>query len=253
MNMAILIPSFDKYSFVWPMFFEFFKRNWGDCTFPVYLGTNFKSADLDWVTDVKIGQDTTWGLKVSKMLDQIQEEYVMIVLEDFFIVEKVENNVIEGAVKFMQANNIDCLGLHACPKPLNKVKNGIDVWGEIQPGEPYRINAQVSIWKKSSLLKILRPKFSPWDFEGYGDVIARKNKLSIWGSYKPIIFYKQAIGRGKWFRDIVAICEAIGINYNFDEIGYYEPGACKVTLKNLIKSKLKPLLLPLLAMWKARH
>jgi hypothetical protein len=258
MNMAILIPSFDKYSFVWPMFFEFFKRNWGDCPFPVYLGTNFKSADLDWVTDVKIGQDTTWGLKVSNMLKQIPEEYVMIILEDFFIVEKVENNVIEGAFKFMQSNNIDCLGLHACPKPLNNVKDDTDVWGEIQPGEPYRINAQVAIWKKSSLMKILRPKFSPWDLERYGDVVAKKNRLSIWGSYRPILIYEHTIKKGLWLDTFVDYCKNNKIEFSpkegvFDFSNRSYNVSRSIKLKHILKLKLQSLLFPLLAIWKARH
>ncbi|AQQ09169.1 hypothetical protein L21SP3_00969 [Sedimentisphaera cyanobacteriorum] len=243
MSMAVLVPSFDKYSFLWQAFFKLFKEYWPNCRYPVYLGTNYKSADIDWVTDLKIGEDTCWGLTVSKMLEMIEEDYVVIILEDFFIIELVDDAAIESAYEFIKANGIDCLGLHACPKPKTLPQDG-QIFGEVLPGEPYRINAQVSIWKKESLLKVLRPNFSPWDFETLGDVVARKNSLEIWGSYKPLIHHEQAIGRGKWFQSIVPVCEKHGINFDFYERGFYEPQKPSFIAK--CKGLIKPHIIPIL-------
>ncbi len=240
MSMAILVPSFDKYSFLWPIFFKLFKKNWSDCPYKVYLGSNFLSSDLDWVTDIKIGTDTTWGLKVSKMLQQIPEEYVLIILEDFFIIGPVNNSVIDHALKFMTSKNIDCFGLHACPGPEPFVESEDKPFGELLPGQPYRVNAQVSIWKKGSLLKLLRPQYSPWDFETWGTQAAKRMNLSIWGSYKPIIHYQQAIGGGKWFREAVDICKENGFEFNFSERGFYErkPPRLLNRIKGVIKEYL---------------
>lgn len=241
MSMAILVPSFDKYSFLWPMFFKMFKKNWPDCPYKIYLGSNFKTCGLDWVTDVKIGKDTTWGLKVSKMLHQIQEDYVLFILEDFFIVKPVDNVVIANALEFIISNNLDCLGLHACPSPLPIVESRDKPFGELYPGQPFRINAQVSIWKKEALLRLLRPKFSPWHFETWGTQAAKRMNVSIWGSYKPMIHYEQAIGGGKWFKSMVDIYRDNGMEMNFNERGFFEPGP--PTLKNRFKAVVKNILL----------
>jgi hypothetical protein len=70
---------------------------------------------------------------------------------------------------------------------------------KLSPNSPCLTSIQPAIWRKSELLKFLKPEYSPWDFEIAGDVIAKNNVENYFVAKldKPIYF--NMVRQGKVF------------------------------------------------------
>ena len=81
-NMAILVCSCDKYEDVWNPMFEMFYKFWPDCPYDVYLLSNNKTYNHDRVKTITTGDDVSWSKAFRKAINEINEEYVLIIMED---------------------------------------------------------------------------------------------------------------------------------------------------------------------------
>jgi hypothetical protein len=220
-NTAVLVLSCDKYSDVWKPFFLFFQKYWSDCPFPVYLGTNTQAFSFENVTQVFSNKTTSWSDELDTILKQIPEKYVLIILEDYFIYESVNNHQLFDIIDIMEQERAAFIKLGAFPtkynslwpyKPLN---SRADI-GTIYKNSKYRLCLQTAIWNKEILLQLLIPDENPWQFEI--EASKRSNELSnpflcvipdpkkkiVHG---PITYYCTALSEGKWMRGAVELCK----------------------------------------------
>lgn len=199
-NMAILVVSCDKYSDLWEPFFELLEIYWPDCHYSVYLGTNQKKVQRNNVTTICIGEDKSWSDNIAKMLAVIKEQYVLLLLEDFFLEQRVDTKKINGLLEIVKEKEIDCLRL--CPEPpAKKIMNREFMIGEISFKAPYVISTQPSIWRKTALLSLLHEGYSAWDFEKKNSEAIKKMKkiLKIWGCNDYVIKRHNGVERGKYY------------------------------------------------------
>ena len=220
-NTAILILSCDKYADVWEPFFLFFKKYWSDCPFPVYLGTNQKQFSFYKVKQIFSNRNTTWSDELKVILEQIPEKYIIIILEDYFIYESVNNDKISEIIEVMKKNDAAYMKLGAFPAKYNELwpyttLSGADDIGVIAKDSKYRLCLQTAIWNKDVLLSLLNPTENPWQFEIEGSkrsnfidnpflcIIADPSKKVVHG---PIQYYCTALSAGKWMRGAIRLCE----------------------------------------------
>lgn len=87
-ELSILICSCDKYEDAWEPFFYFFKKFWEDCSFNIYLLTNFKRHNDEKVISLIIGEDIDWSTSFLKAIEKINTKYIVIFIvifmEDYF-------------------------------------------------------------------------------------------------------------------------------------------------------------------------
>ncbi len=203
-NIPILIPSCDKYSDIWPIFFHSFWLNWPDCPFPIYLGANFKKWNDPRINNILVGIDQTWCANLQMYLDYINSDYVILFLEDFIIRNKIDTTKICKFINIAMENNIDCLRLKPSPPPSRRINNFSNL-GEVLKGEPYRISTQVAIWKTEYLRKLAHPKMNIWEFEHFGTLLSDRMEGKVWCVYSPEIDYCHCVERGEWLIDGVKL------------------------------------------------
>ena len=225
-NTAILVLSCDKYADIWRPFFLFFNKYWNDCPFPVYLGTNSSSFSFSNVKQIFSNKTTTWSDELETILRQISEKYVLIILEDYFIYENVDNKKLVDIVDIMEEQQAAFIKLGAFPKqydslwPHTHLKGRKDI-GVIENTSKYRLCLQTAIWNKEILLNLLNPTENPWEFEIEASkrsnnlpnpflcIIADPQKKVVHG---PITYYCTALSAGKWMRGAVDLCRKENIN-----------------------------------------
>lgn len=220
-NTAILVLSCDKYADAWQPFFLFFQKYWSDCPFPVYLGTNEKVFSFPNVKQIFSRKQTTWSDELKTILQQIPETNIIIMLEDYFIYKKVNNEEVFQLIDEMQKQNAAYIKLGAFPAkydglwPYKPLKENPKL-GEIEKGAKYRLCLQTALWNKNVLLNLLDIKENPWQFEI--EASKRSNKLEnpfllvitnpkekvVHG---PIQYYCTALSAGKWMRDAIRLCK----------------------------------------------
>lgn len=211
-NLRILIPSCNSYSDLWIPFVFCFKKYWFDCLWPVNIISD--SSSIEELNGIKInsfGSSLSWSEILKKALLSINEEYVLLMLDDFLLKTFINNSEVIQIFNLVQSRNINMFRLIPRPAPLN-IKNKL--YSEIFPNEKWRVSTQAAIWNKQSLLKILIDNESPWEFEMSG--CGRASKIpSFYGSKNHIIkYYHHDVQRGLWFPWSIMWMRLNGVPFN---------------------------------------
>lgn len=173
MSIPILVVSCDAYQDVWHPFFHCFFKNWSDCPFPVHLVSNKLKYSDERVSSIFVGTDVDYSSNLINALNQIPEEWIIFWVEDRPPARQVDTSRLIKLIELAQSKNAGYLKLIPInpPAPL-----GPEEIGEIPKGSRYRISMTVALWKKSTLLKILKAGESAWEIEKGGGV-ARSNEI----------------------------------------------------------------------------
>jgi hypothetical protein len=223
---SLLVISCDRYVDVWPTFFTIFHKTWPDCPYPLFLGTNYKRCDDPRVTTIPIGDDVSWAHGARLMLNAIASDYVITFLEDFLIEKRVDTAAIERLVEIARAEKLGCLRLAAgqpLAYPPTRPVEGHAGLGVVEPGEPYRVSAQVAIWHRATLEKYLIPGASPWEFEVIGSALSNREPELFWAVYEPAIVYDQVIEKGKWKPEGLRLATEAGVKPDLNSRGVFSP------------------------------
>ena len=212
---SVLIPSCDAYSDLWAPFFYQFNKHWSDCPFQIYLGSNYLEFDKYNIKTLKSENENIWSNCMLLFLSQIKTDYVLISLEDFFLRKKICTEDIMQNLNILKNSSGHVIRLVPRNKPdirLNKFKN----IGEYSQNASFRVSTQASIWKKDSLLKLIKSGESIWEFEVNGSIRSTIFLNGFYGVYKPIFTYgHHVVERGKWFRKEAAYFGRLDIGCDF--------------------------------------
>lgn len=242
-ELAILVPSCDKYSDTWKPFFHFFWKYWIDCPFEVYLGTNYKEFDYPKVNVIKIGEDKGWAGSTKEMLKAINSKYVLLFLEDYFIYECQTNKILQAHEIFKRLN-ARYMKLTPDPKPDIKVSE-YPLIGKIKEGARYKTSIGIEIWDVHTLLSLLVDGESAWDMEIKGSERA-KNLDGFYRTWNPLVKFHNAIVCGTWRRHAIRYCRRNGIEIDTSHRPVFGiPETFWISVKSLIRRTISRLPEPL--------
>lgn len=191
-NITILVNSCDKYDDLWPPFFELMWKYWPDRKWEVILNTESKRyrhanhPEFDIKTFAPFEKDNknhTWAKRLLWHLDRIETEFVLLLLDDFFIQNYVDQSRLDLIVNWIsQDNNIACF--YTFPYKGGYIKSDeYEGFVSLTNEGQFRVNCQAAIWRKSILQELLNADWSPWEFEELG---SRKAQNSPYKFYCPL-------------------------------------------------------------------
>ncbi len=202
-RMAVLVSSCDKYVDVWDPFFILMDKFWEDVPYNVYLNTesivyenknkNFSVKTLN-LLEKRNPRRTTWSARMIDALNRIEEEYVFILIEDFFLREKVQTELIEEILDKMDKDELMCqvqlfgTRTNCDNNEVNVMTDKINI--EQIGDDKAKVCFVPVIWRKKTLLKWLRKHETIWAFESLGAKRAKrwKYKSQVYRVYQPAIF-----------------------------------------------------------------
>lgn len=227
---SLLVLSCDKYRDLWDPFFKLLKNNWGDCPFDIYLVTeaevfNCDYLDVKTITNQKNGQ---WSRRLLEALKRIDSKYILFMLDDFFIKNKVDEAYIFQCLEWMEEDNkIACFSfVPSLWKDKNEMKYKKFV--ERPNGSYYRVNCQAGVWNKKVLMDLIKPYEDAWDFEWRASCRSNKTDYRFFALKKHtpwIIDYNYdngggGIHRGKWSHGVESVFAQNGIDVDFSIRGF---------------------------------
>jgi hypothetical protein len=153
-----------------------------------------------------------------KALSLITEDWVIFWVEDRPPASPVDTDRLVKLIQLAQAKDAGYLKLIPCNPPA--FVNKVEEIGEIPKGSRYRISMTVALWKKETLLKILKAGETAWDIEKKGG-IERANAISdrffalpIETFAKPPLLDIHLISKGKiMWRGLKMLKEERLLNY----------------------------------------
>lgn len=167
MNVALLIIGFDGYKDVWDSYFYLLNKYWDKNERPkTYLLTSELTPHYDGVITIAAGKGAEWSTKTRVGVENIKEDYVVLLLEDFFTTRKVDTKKLQHVVEIMQRDN-----LKYCRILDQKRMYGPKYKGEkhiliIPRKDKYGICLEPGIWNKEFLREMVGTEnYNPWLFE----------------------------------------------------------------------------------------
>ena len=207
-SFAVLVLSCDKYSDVWPAFFECFRKYFRAGNWPVYLGSNTKKGHDPEVITILSGGDPDWSTSYKRILQQIPQKKLFVILEDLFLSSKVDEHMLVALVDFMFEK--DARHIRYWANPLPDLPTDNPLVGECVKGAPYR-STVCGLWDRDYLLRLLIEGESPWNFEIMGSYRTSYSD-GFYATTSPICEYKNMIEKGKWVSASVEWANRNGIS-----------------------------------------
>ncbi len=238
-NVTVLVNSCDKYEDVWEPFFTILKKQWPECEqYQIVLNTEEKVYNCDFmnITTICGGKGKTWSQRLKYVLGQIESDYILYFLEDFFLLEKVNNETLQEALALIQSDNsIGYIGLKYQKERNYRdpalIDNSVRFINKDNVITVNRINSMTALWNKQWLVSLLRDHETPWEFELYGSVRSKRdpNKVLVINNADgccPCVFnyqvdaeYGYSLQGGKWLPKCIDLIESYGLKVNFDNLG----------------------------------
>ena len=233
-KVAILVNSCDLYEDAWSPFFDLLKIQWPDCQYDIYLNTENKSfmhSSLN-VKTIATGKDVSWTTRIKRALAEIDADYILFMLEDFFLLEQVSSSNFDIVMSDIKKAT-DVGYLFFSPKGVKydiEYKPGT-VFTDVSKYADYRVNACLGLWRKDFLLQMLYLDGSPWEFEHNATRLSWLSKyrccvinpeFASTFAYSILISEGYGITQRKWLPKNKELFEKYNIKVNFDGLGILE-------------------------------
>lgn len=230
---SILVSSCDKFSSAWEPFFTLLNRYWPQCPYNIYLNTEtFSYCNYNVVTLNSC--ESSWTGRLIDSLNKIDSDFIIFILEDFFLMGPVRDSVVEEILDKMK-NDPQIAVVY--PKRISGF-DGRDkehpewIRMDLNKSNKYLINCQVAIWNKTALLNLVVTGLSPWELERSFKVSEDSpykfycspegSKFSIEGDVFPYYFAIQngyGIAKSKWLWNNKKFFKKEHIDVDYSKLG----------------------------------
>lgn len=179
---SVVVSSCDNYSDLWMPFFSLIKKYWPAFDYPVYICTESKTFSyegFDIHCPLNVPQTNTWSQNLIDLLNHIDSEYIIFMLDDFWLKSPVNVNLLSHCMEiFENDKNMGflCLIQQKASSLMDSKQDFRDVV-QVPKSQFFRITTQAGIWRKSYLRQILRKHETAWQFEWFGS--KRSKRLAL--------------------------------------------------------------------------
>jgi hypothetical protein len=193
LDFAIVVLSCDRYSDLWNPCFELLLSAWRPMPHATYLCSNRLRFDDDRVTTLLSGDDPDWSTSISRSLSQIDYEYVLLLFDDTFFDEEVQQDRVALLKEFLRTQQPTYLRFRPSPLP-DELRRG--PFGRIRESTLYRTST-LAFWHRKTLLSLIKPGESAWEFE-YNSPARAKHLPHFYGVYEKFFSYIHGVEKGFW-------------------------------------------------------
>ena len=229
-QVSVLLSSCDAYEDAWYPFFRLFNKFW-NCPYKVYLNTETKTCHEEKVITLNsVEKNKSWSMRLKYALKRIPSKYIIFFLEDFFLLDYVNQNEINRCIDIMERDKkIAVIDFEYCDR-CNYHKTEYCGYSERDLSSMYFLNCQTAIWRRKDLIRFLSPYESPWQFEIFGtERVKLYNKRFLCSSGENITFLYNVdwndgygLHGGKWLKSNIELFEKNNICVDFSRMGFYD-------------------------------
>jgi hypothetical protein len=176
-KMTMIINTCDKFSDLWDCHMLLLDKNWSNRDFKVILATDCVTERFyRGVEIVSAGEDKQMPQRIAAALKDVETEYILITLDDYFPIYPVDSLKITHILDEMDKLNLDYVRLFKRPNSVKKISNSdlyeINLWSK--KDFHYQVNLYAGIWRKSFLEQTLKNTGNAWEYETTLSKIARE-------------------------------------------------------------------------------
>lgn len=236
-DVTLLVSSCDKYEDAWHPFFELLHIYGNGFSCPIVLNTetkNYVNEHFD-IRVINSPGKMTWSERMANVLSQIDTEFVLLILDDYFLKDHFGTERFDKVLNYMRAHK-DVGFVDIAPRWAasgEDVKNNLqnnDIQDDfyVRENDEWNITLVPSVWRKDFFLNLLRKHEDVWMFEYYSGIRAKKTGMKVvrFVTRMPTIYEYDfqvwtgmGITRGQWLPQNVDFFNRHGIDVNFANLG----------------------------------
>lgn len=234
-KLTVLVCSCDAYEDLWYPFFKLFNKYWGNYPCRIILNTETKKYEYENLNiecfSFYEDNNVKYGERFLRHIEEIKTPYTLILLDDFFIRENVDEKRLTEIVSWLEADESIATFNFDAVKDNYNTKSEYNGFVKRARIAPYKLNMQAGIWRTDCLKELWRKNDSPWTWEIYGNSRTFDDKYKFYCleslNNTPINYGYNVNGmgvfRGKWCDDVPPLFEKEMISVDFSRRGFYSP------------------------------
>lgn len=188
-------------------------------------------------------KECTWTERMEETLEQIDTDYIIFMLDDFFLYDFVRSEEVSKCIEYLE-NNPKIATFTFYPLFMQSIPSKYPGYNMKEKGSKYKVSALIGIWNKRMLQKyICGYKENIWEWEK--NATDRSNNIYIKDEFyvmknnvKEIFPYnisKYGLFSGKWLTPTKELFEKQNIEMDFSKRGFYDE-ALRGLEKSIISS-----------------
>lgn len=213
--MKIVVLSCDKNKDLFNPFFYCMEKYWPEHPQIIY---STETIINPFYTTITLNYDIEhWTDRVRETIKEIDDDYILFMVDDIFIRDKVDNNKVLSLCKYLNGNyaNINLqLNGDSEAKPIS------DELLERSPGK-WNLCCMCTLWQKKAMLDLFDYSTDPWKFEennyikDWKFLISKTGNIINWGrkSNKDRYF---GLVQGKWDIECIKFFIKEGLDKDID-------------------------------------
>lgn len=217
-KLSIVVVSCDKYSDLWDDVFNLLDIHWANRPYKTYLATDSKPYERKGVEVIHFGNIRQWMVCTRKAVEKINAEYILFLMEDYFVIKDIDTKVIEEDLEFMEENGGDFMNIHQKPYFLKEEDSRFvtSTIRTIPNNTRYGLDTAGAIWRKDFFMEQLRREDGDaWRFEAIlvNDSMSEKGlpgKLFFDTRFPLNLCPGEVVRLGKFTLDTIKIIEGTG-------------------------------------------
>jgi hypothetical protein len=178
------------------MHIELLHKYWKGRFPKVYLITD-KPTTKEYKDTTIVCFEGDMPFRLKKACEMVETEFVLITLDDYFIIDAVEEKYIAYLVKQVREKNIDYLQIYNRRYCKKKHYTELTRLNEINIEEKYAVNLYPAIWNKEFFIKCVDDDVNPWEFEPRLTIKAREYNAKCYASYANTFSILDVVRKGK--------------------------------------------------------
>lgn len=189
-RLTLLIHSCDRYSDLWEAHAELLNKNWAERSVRTLLVSDLPGkVQLEGVEVHFAGAGRELSERMAYALSLIDTPYILITLEDYFPIYRIDPDGIERLLDIMDAEQLDYIRLFPDPNSHKSYRRYRHLF-EISLKTNYQVNLRQGIWRKSFVEKTIGERKNAWEYEVSLTPIAIREKakcvLSKGGEFRTL-------------------------------------------------------------------
>lgn len=171
---TVIISTCDKFSDLWDANIYFLNKNFKSYNEDVkvlLVTDDVTNRKFDGVEIISAGNGTEITERLKVALNTVETQYILFLLDDYFLTEKIDMNLLVDDMEFMDSESVDYLRLYPASKHYLKKEGATPVVGfplfyirNIEKGD-YKISLYPGLWKTDFMRMTLEQKMNAWQYE----------------------------------------------------------------------------------------
>lgn len=200
-DLTMVFCTCDSYADTWNPFFTLLKKYWPSFNYPIIFNSekadyNFDGFSIDCSKTVN-DKNTGWSERLLNALKKVDTEFVLFMLDDFWLTDYVDASGFNRCLDIMRSNRkigFICLFGDKKEEMLNDGSGSISLceypgFYEASSKCSYRVTTQAGIWRTKYLKKLIKGYEDAWRFEYWASRRSKFLSYRCLDVIEPVIKY----------------------------------------------------------------